>query len=167
MTYIPTTHKEYNQQGKSNSYIATQQEGGLTAGQAAKMLSRRLGVKILAKELEPLTKEYHHAGRFGKNQARRVFFFTPKEVDRITLEDIRQASTPQWGWVLAFKRVKINRFGKMGYRPIIGEAGAIPADKVHRLGDKFHPLSKDEAKSAIKAVGKELPPYSSNWQEAF
>ena len=165
MSLQGTTRSEYDAQGKSNNFIAAEAAGHLTAGQAAKLLSKRLGRKILAKELEPLADEFHHAGRFSKRQARRVFFFTEEELSRITLADIEQASAPVWGWVLGF-RVCSGRYGKKSYMPIVAEVGQIPADKAHRLGDKFHPLTEEEAHEAQSAVGKTLPAFGKDWKEA-
>lgn len=160
-----TTRDEYAEQGRSNSYIAAKEDGRLTAGQAAKLLSKRLGVKLLAKQIEPLAVEFHHAGRFGNRQAKRVFFFTREQVDRITLADIERASAPVWGWILGF-RVERSRYGKKRYVPFIAEVGQIAADKAHRLGETFHGLSEEEAAEAKAAVGKALPAYCNDWREA-
>ena len=160
-----TTRSEYDAQGKSNNFLAAEAAGHLTAGQAAKLLSKRLGRKILAKQLEPLAGEFHHAGRFGKRQAKRVFFFTEAELQHITLADIEQASAPVWGWVLGFRK-HTGRRHTTRYSPIVAEVGQIPADKARRLGDKFHPLTEEEASEAQAAVGKTLPAYSHDWKEA-
>lgn len=163
---MSTTREEYDLQGKSNNFIAAQKEGRMTAGQAAKKLSKRLGRKITAKEIEPLATEYHHAGRFGKHQAKRVFFFSQNEIDKITLADVERAAAPVWGWVLGFKAVYDGRYGKKRYAPVVKEVGQFAADKAFRLGDKFHELSEAEAAEAQAAVGKILPAFCQDWREA-
>ena len=166
MSQHGTTRDEYAAQGRSNNYITAQDAGRLTAGEAAKLLSKRFGLKIKAKQIEPLASEFHHAGRFGRNQAKRVFFFSPEQVEQITLADIERASAPVWGWVLGFEVDYSGRYGKKRYVPIVAEAGPIAADRAHRLGDKFHGLSEAEAQEAKAAVGKALPAYSTDWREA-
>jgi len=161
-----TSRAEYAQQGKSNNFIMAQAAGRLTAGQAAKVLSKRLGRKITAKEIEPLAVEFHHAGRFGHHQAKRVFFFSEQELEDITLADVDQAAAPVWGWVLGFRSEYRRRYSKRRYVPIVAEVGQFPADKANRLGDKFHELSESEAIEARAAVGKSLPPFCEDWREA-
>jgi hypothetical protein len=165
-TLQPTSQAEYAAQGKSNNYVAAQAAGRLTAGQAAKVLTRRLARKILAKEIESLASEFHHAGRFGGNQAKRIFFFTPEQVARITLADIERAAAPVWGWVLGFRADYSGRYGKKRFVPIVAESGLISADRAHRLEEKFHPLNESEAEEAKAAIGKVLPAYSNDWREA-
>ena len=166
MSHQGTTRDEYDAQGKSNNFVAAEESGRLTAGQAAKALSKRLGVKVLAKHIEPLAREFHHAGRFGNRQAKRIFFFSPREIERITLADVERASTPVWGWVLGFHTDYSGRYGKKRYVPIVAEVGQIAADRAHRLGDKFHALTEAEATEAKAAEGKSLPAYSTDWKEA-
>jgi len=160
-----TSRAEYAQQGKSNNFIAAQEAGRLTAGEAAKVLSKRFGCKVAAKQVEPLAREFHHAGRFGKGQAKRIVFCAPAELESITLEQIEAASAPVWGWVVGF-RAKRGAYGRKVYVPIVAEVGQFAADKAHRLGEKFHPLSEAEAAEAQAAVGKRLPAYSDDWREA-
>jgi len=164
-TYQPTSLVDYARQGKSNNFIAAAIAGRLTAGQAAKLLSKRLGRKVTAKQIEPLAVEFHHAGRFGNHKAKRIFFFSQAELERITLADVEQAAAPIWGWVLGF-RSELGRWGRKSYRPIVAEVGQFAADKAHRLGDKFHELSEPEATEAKAAVGKSLPAFSNDWREA-
>lgn len=164
-TRTGTSRGEYAAQGKSNNFVAASEAGRLTAGQAARALSKRLGRKILAKEIEPLATEFHHAGRFGGDKAKRVFFFAAEEVERITLADVERAAAPVWGWVLGF-RAEFGRYGRKRMVPIVAEVGQIPADRAHRLGEKFHELSAAEAAEAQAAVGKALPPYSTDWRQA-
>lgn len=161
----PTSRAEYNAQGKSNNFVASQGDGHLTAGSAAAVLSQRFGRKITARQIEPLANEFHHAGRFGGNKARRVFFFSPEELDRITLADVEAAAEPMWGWVLGFRRER-GAHGRKTYAPIVAKVGLIPADQAHRLGEKFHPLAEAEAVEAKGAVGKTLPAYSNDWRAA-
>jgi hypothetical protein len=161
-----TSRAEYAAQGKSNNFLAARAAGRLTAGQAAKLLSKRFGRKITAKQVEPLAVEFHHAGRFGANKARRVFFFAPDQLARITLADVDQAAAPMWGWVLGFRADYSGRYGKKRYVPIVAKVGQFAADKANRIGDKFHKLSETEAAEAKTAVGKSLPAFSNDWREA-
>jgi len=162
----PTSAAEYSAQGKSNNFIAAQAAGRMTAGQAAKLLSKRFGRKVLAKEIEPLATEFHHAGRFGAHKAKRIFFFSQEELDRLTVTQVECASSAVRGWVLGFRKDYGGRNGKKRFVPIVAEVGLFPADKVHRLGDKFHKLTEAEAVEAKAAVGKTLPAYSDDWREA-
>jgi len=161
-----TSRADYAAQGKSNNFIAARAAGHLTAGQAAKLLGERLGRKIAAKQIEPLAIEFHHAGRFAGNKAKRVFFFSPEQVERITLADVERAAAPVWGWVLGFRAECSGRNGRKVYVPIVAEVGQFSADKAHRLGEKFHELNEAEAAEAKAAIGKALPAYSVDWREA-
>ena len=165
-TLQDTSQADYAAQGKSNNFISARAAGRLTAGQAAKWLSHRFGRKVLAKEIEPLAGEFHHAGRFGNHQAKRVFFFSQAELARITLADVELAAAPVWGWILGFRAEYTGRFGRKRYVPIVADAGVFAADKANRLGDKFHELSEAEAIEAGAAIGKALPAYSTDWREA-
>jgi hypothetical protein len=161
-----TSRDQYASQGKSNNYLAAQAAGRFTAGQAARVLSKRFGRKIAARDLEPLACEFHHAGRFGRDKARRVFFFSAVELELITLADVERAAAPVWGWRLGF-RAEYGRYGRKFYRPIVAEVGLFAADRAFRLGDKFHPLaSAQEAAEARAAVGKTLPAYCADWRQA-
>jgi hypothetical protein len=162
---LPTSISEYNQQGKSNNYIQAKEGGKLTVGEAAKLLSKRFGCKILAKTIEPLSVEFHHAGRFGNNKAKRIFFFTKEQIESLTLEDINESGSPRWGWIMGFKK-EYGQYGRKHYIPIIKEVGLIDGSRVFRLGDKFHPLEQKEINECQAKVGKILPTFSDNWREA-
>jgi len=161
-----TTRAEYAAQGKSNNYLAAQAAGRLTAGQAAKVLSKRLGRPVKAKDLEPFATEYHHAGCFGGNKARRVFFFAAADLERITAADLDRAALPVWGWVLGFKPVYDGPYGRKRYVPTIAEVGQFDQAKAKRLGEKFHLLTEAEAAEAKGAEGKVLPPSCEDWRQA-
>jgi hypothetical protein len=148
-----------------NNFIAAKAQGRMTAGEAAKLLSKKFACKITARQIEPLATEFHHAGRFGNDKAKRVFFFSPEELDRITLADIENVIAPVWGWVLGFK-AEYGSFGKKYYVPIVGQVDQFSRDKAHRLGKKFHPLSEAEAAEAKSAVGKILPAFCDDWRHA-
>ena len=158
--YIPTPREQYYEQGKSNSFLVAQAEGKLTAGQAAKVLSRRLGVPVKAQDIEPLAVEFHHAGAFGGGKAKRVYFFTQEELAHITLEDIERAKSPRWGWKLGFQK-NVRR-----WVPIIEEVRQFSGSEIKRLGDKFHPIQDDEVPAVKERIGWQLPPYCSDWRKA-
>ena len=134
MCYIPTPIEQYFDQGKSNSHILAQNQGKLTAGAAAKILTKKFGIKISAKDLKPLSTEWHHAGHFkGFNggQAGKTYFFTQDQVNQITPETIENSrklladklvmeSQDVKGWFVKFDRVRINSYGKLGYKPFLG-----------------------------------------------
>lgn len=164
--YEPTSRDQYNAQGKSNSFINAQNAGRLTAGQAAKTLTKRFGFKVLARDVEPFAIEYHHAGRFGRNMAKRVFFFTEEQLDAITPEMLA-ASVAVPGWVLGFDSDLRGRNGRRRWLPKVAEVGMIDAARVRRLGDKFHPIPVDELEEAKASIGKRLPPFSGDWREAL
>lgn len=157
---IGTTREEYAAQGVSNNFIRAQEAGRMTVGEAAKILTKRLGRKVLASQLEPLASEWHHAGRFGRGQARRVFFLSEAQVDAITEADLDWSASSVYGWSLGFEP------GVRGWVPIIAHAGTFDRAKAKRLGNKFHELSREEAEEAASAIGKRLPPFCSNWREA-
>lgn len=162
---MPTSREQYNTQGKSNNFIAAQESGKLTVGQAAKLLSKKLGQKITATQLEPLANEFHHAGRFGNNKAKRVFFLSQEQVDKITLKDIEEANKSQWGWILGFVR-EYGVYNRKRFVPFVAEVGLIPAYRIKRLGDKFHKLTEEESEQAKLVVGLELPPFCTDWRKA-
>lgn len=62
----PTSRAEYAAQGKSNNFVNAEAAGHLAAGQAAKVLSKRLGCKITAKQIEPLASEFHHCRQWER-----------------------------------------------------------------------------------------------------
>ena len=160
LTFTGTTRDEYNVQGKSNNFIIAHDQGKYTAGEAARVLSKRFGRKITARQIEPLAFEFHHAGRFGRNMAARVFFFDQEELDAITIEQIDALAEPLYGWVTGFTKC----CGR--WCPVVEEAGRVERARAKRLGSKFHELSKEEAEEAKAAVGKALPAYSDDWKEA-
>ncbi len=162
-----TSRDEYNAQGKSNRFLYAQEQGKMTAGEAAKVLTKRFGTKILASDIEPLAVEFHHAGRFGNNKAKRIFFFSDEDLARITLEQVEELREGVWGWILGFTPV-LGRYGRKSYLPTVKEAGCFPSAKAHRLGDKFHQLPRAEVEELLEAgaVGKVLPAYETDWRKA-
>jgi hypothetical protein len=91
--YIPTKFSDYLAQGKSNSHIAAgEDENKVTASVAAKYLSKKFNVKILAKDINHLSNEWHHSGVFksgnGRTAANKTYFFNKEDLDKITLEQI-------------------------------------------------------------------------------
>lgn len=83
--------KERNQTQKGLSFRKTgkytsqrhetaKQEGKITAGKAAKIISKSVGEKVLAKDIKKFSTEWHHSG-FFKNGMGKTWFFSPKEIE--------------------------------------------------------------------------------------
>lgn len=172
MNYHPTHIGEYFQQGKSNNFIVAQQNGHATLGQAAKILSKKFGMKILAKQLEGLASEWHHAGSF-RGRGRKVYFLTPTQIEGFTSEDVNrlaqntQTATPSLGWITKFQTDYTGRYGRKRCYPIIGRVGEFTPQEVVRAGDKFHPLSPTELELCKRREGCQLPPYCDDFTQAF
>jgi hypothetical protein len=167
--YIPTSRADYFSQGVSNSHIYAKECGKITAGEAAKILSKKFAIKILAKDIKPLSTEWHHSGAFKGNNgtlAGKTYFFTKEQVDSITLEKINQVNNQLisekqallinvQGWYIDFKKVSINRYGKLGWKPFLGiyegEKGKAPKS--------FVALTDEQMEIARLQKGRQLEPY--------
>lgn len=84
---------DYLREGKSENYQDAEARGLLKAGEVAARLSKQLGMKVSAKELERFATEWHHAGVFKGNsggalRGRKVYFFSEAAVQQITAEKI-------------------------------------------------------------------------------
>ena len=164
-----TSFGEYQSQGRSNNYIAAVEAGKLTVGQAAKFLTKKFGEKIVAKQLEPLAVEYHHAGLFNGRSAKRVFFLTRDFVETLTREKIEAANGAQTGWQLGFKRV-VGLRGRITFVPVIAKAGTFSAAEIKRLGKKFNRVTAEEVEEIqkkIEAGANQLPAFETDWRKAF
>ena len=79
-----TKFSDYVSQGASNRHLeARADDSKLTAGEAAKELSKMLNKKILAKDVQPLLTEWHHAGlfynKFTKKMSGKKVYFAKRE----------------------------------------------------------------------------------------
>jgi hypothetical protein len=95
------------QTGKHTSQRHQQaiEEGKLTAGQAAKKLSKATGQKVLAKQLIQLYElhfgynpEWHHSGFYkggsGKSTMGKTWFFSECEIENLAKIDVKTLLTP-------------------------------------------------------------------------
>ena len=161
---------EYRRQGKSENYQDAEEKGRLKAGEAAALLSKKFNTKIAAKELSAFAKEWHHGGVFkGKNgasvQGRRIYFFKPEDVEKITLEQILQQrrkveTTPApdnsqvQGWFVQFFKMTDPVSRKTYAKPFIGIYKG-PASKAPK---GFKPLDDAAFANAEAKRGRELKP---------
>lgn len=70
----------------SENHYKAKQEGKLTAGEAAKIISKRTGKKYLAKDIIPLCTEWHHSGLYKKEKKfvmGKTWFITKEHVEEI------------------------------------------------------------------------------------
>lgn len=119
----------------SERHAEAKAAGKLTAGQVAAKLNRKFkpAVKIKAKELKPFANEWHHSGFYkgsssGSTMGRTYFFDAATNLDQLyklvcdaRIEAAKAAAEPEverFWFVTGFERVVINRFGKLGYKPI-------------------------------------------------
>ena len=169
-----TEFTTYLRQGKSNNYLIAEDNGKLKAGEAAKILSKKFGTKILAKEIECFSSEYHHAGVFrgfnGQLTGKKVKFFRPEQLENITLDVIlrnRQFTAVKKeegqqlikGWFVTFEQVKINHYGKLAYKPFV----ALYTGTKEKQPKNFTPLSDEQFEDAKNYEGKQLQPYASHY----
>lgn len=157
-------------------------DGKLTAGEAAKKVSKILSQKISAKELVAANDllgrrtEWHHAGFYKSSSSRkstmgRTFFFDGDDVAYLVenwekvsekmaekiAEEKRKKETIVKGWFVCFKRESINRFGKLGYKPYLG----LYEGTEDCIPNHFTLLSDGEFLSAKLQEGRRLEAYES------
>lgn len=121
----------YNETGKytSERHQAAIESGKLTAGEMAARLSKIYGEKITAKELKPLAPEWHHSGFYkpanGRSTMGRTYFFGADADPAGLIEQVLAAriaepvvAQDKYYFVVGFERVRINSFGKLGYKPV-------------------------------------------------
>jgi len=171
-----TPFKDYLEQGKSNNYLHSEATGKLKAGEAALVLTKKFKTKIYAKELHVFSSEWHHAGLFkggsGKFKGRHVYFLTPEEVDKISLEAVLQhrkiadeaalsANDLVRGWYVEFVKGPRNRYGKRNWVPLMG----LYRGPKGNAPKTFKDLTPDAFEEAQKFQGKQLKPYASRYDE--
>lgn len=88
----------YNETGRYTSvrHETAKQDGKVTVGEAAKIISKALGIKVAAKTIRPLSPEWHHSG-FFRNRMGKTWFFTKEQVEDIikTWPETNRNVTPQ------------------------------------------------------------------------
>ncbi|UYQ95019.1 hypothetical protein MKQ68_07920 [Chitinophaga horti] len=157
----------YAQEGKSDNYQHAEARGLLKAGEAAALLTKRFGTKIAAAELTVFSKEWHHAGVFsgkgGSVKGRRVYFFSPEQLEQISLNAIlanRLKTKPEpdneivQGWYIQFFKMTDPATYKRYSKPFVGIYKG-PASKKPK---GFRPLSDEAFEIALKQRGKALLP---------
>ncbi|MCK7554979.1 hypothetical protein MKQ70_08160 [Chitinophaga sedimenti] len=157
---------KYAQEGKSENYQHAEARGLLKAGEAAALLSKRLGVKITAKEIEVFSKEWHHAGVFNAGRGikgRRVYFFSEEALSNISLDAIlanRNKPKPVpdertvQGWYIQFFKMTDPATRRRYSKPFVG----IYKGPAHKKPKGFKPLSDEAFEVAAKQRGKALLP---------
>lgn len=155
-----TRIEDYIQQGKSNNYLLAQAEGKLTAGEAAKILSKKFGIKVLAKNIEHLATEWHHAGVFkkydGKVGGKKIYFFSLEELDRITVEQLGVETVK--GFYVGFEKYyDSTRYGRKRWKPVLRFWEGLESKT-----PKNFTLLNEEQFNKFKALdGRELEPFQS------
>lgn len=161
---------EYRRQGKSENYQDAEEKGRLKAGEVAALLSKKFNTKIYAKDLSAFAKEWHHGGVFksangASVQGKRIYFFKPADVEKITLEQIMQqrekvALKPApdhslvQGWYVQFFKMTDPKSRKTYAKPFIGIYKG-PASKAPK---GFKPLDDVAFANAEAKRGRELKP---------
>ncbi len=173
-----TPFKDYLEQGKSNNYLKSEASGKLKAGEAALVLTRKFKTKIYAKELHVFSSEWHHAGLFkggsGKFTGRHVYFLTPAEVEKVSLDMILKnreilaqaiatADHPVQGWYVEFVKGPKNRYGKRKWIPLMGLYKG-PRGKAPKT---FIALTDDAFEKAEKYQGKQLRPFATQYHQVI
>ncbi|CAL1519448.1 hypothetical protein [Chitinophaga sp. MM2321] len=158
----------YLRQGKSENYQDAEEKGLLKAGAVATLLSKQLGMKITAKELEVFATEWHHAGVFKRGdgqsfQGRKVYFFSPAGIEKITREKIQanrdkaaKKAPPDTrhvqGWYTQYFRITDPVSRRSYNKPFIG----IYTGPVNKAPKGFRALADEAFAAAEKLRGKEL-----------
>lgn len=80
-----------NETGKytSERHEKAKQSGKLTAGEAARLISKITGEKILASDIKSLATEWHHSGFYKKNDRAtmgKTYFFTQEQTEKIAAD---------------------------------------------------------------------------------
>lgn len=149
-------------------------DGKLTAGEAAKKISKALKIKVTAKEVQAFCTEWHHSGFYkasgGKKKIMgRTWFIEAEEVNELIVtwneksdamkkereEKEKKGREIVRGWYVRFNREAVNRFGELGYRTYLGvyegERKGIP--------NHFTELSEAGYNNALKQEGRRLEAY--------
>lgn len=155
----------YIQEGKSENYQDAEDKGLLKAGEAAALLTKKFGTKIFARELEAFSKEWHHGGVFKSGNSlkgRRVYFFSPGQLDKISLESIlskREKKAPVeskevQGWFVQFFKMTDPVSRRVYSKPFVGVYKG-PSNKKPK---NFQPLSDEAFAIAQRQRGRALAP---------
>ncbi|WP_212003336.1 hypothetical protein [Chitinophaga sp. HK235] len=159
---------QYLREGKSENYQDAEAKGLLKAGAAAQLLSKKFNEKITAKELEPFSTEWHHAGIFKSGHSlkgKRVHFFSAADLEKITLEKIlgnrakaaakaAPDTSKVQGWFPQYFRMTDPVSRRTFNKPFIG----IYQGPAHKAPKGFKPLSEDAFARVEKQRGRELKP---------
>jgi len=175
---MTTNFSDYLSQGKSNNYLVAEENGKIKAGEVAKILTKKFGIKIYAKEIECFATEWHHAGVFqgytGKLMGRKVRFFTHEEIENITLESILENRGNQTkkeekenqmvkGWFVKFERIRINHYGKLGWKPFVGLYEGLQGN----APKNFTSLTDEEFEDARKYEGSQLISFANYYYQTI
>jgi hypothetical protein len=173
-----TNFKDYLSQGKSNNYLQSEATGKWKAGEAAQFLSKKFKTKIYAKELHVFSSEWHHAGVFkggsGKLTGRHVYFLTPTQTDKITLEELLRnraidaearasASEKVQGWFVQFVKGPKNAYGKRKWVPLLG----VYRGPKGEAPKTFVALDDHTYADALTYQGRQLKPYARTYNEVL
>lgn len=166
---MKTNFSDYLVQGKSNNFFIAKENGKITAGEAAKILSKKFKIKILARDIDNLTDEFHHAGVFKNHQNRltgkKVKFFTLESVNSLTLNQIldnkNQKNSIVKGWYITFKKVSINRYGKLAWKPFV----SIYKGQQQSKPQHFHELSDIDFDHAKQFDNKQLKSFANHYTD--
>ena len=159
---------KYLQEGKSENYQDAEDKQLLKAGEVAALLTKKFKVKITALELSPFATEWHHGGIFksanGQSlKGKRVFFFKPSYVEKVTLEQIlrnRDKPKPQpdnsivQGWYVQFFKMTDPVSRRVYSKPFVG----IYKGPKAKAPKGFYALNDDAFTAAEKQRGRELKP---------
>ncbi|NSL87596.1 hypothetical protein ECE50_012180 [Chitinophaga sp. Mgbs1] len=162
--------RDYIRQGKSENYQDAEEKGLLKAGEAAVLLSKKLGMKVSAAELTVFATEWHHAGVFKSSsgaslRGRKVYFFSPAAVEKITAAQLlanreKAAAKPApdqrtvQGWYPQYFRTTDPVSRRMVNKAFIG----IYSGPAHKAPKGFTPLDAAAFANAEQRRGRELKP---------
>ncbi|MBC9913061.1 hypothetical protein [Chitinophaga varians] len=153
---------QYLRQGKSENYQDAEEKGLLKAGDVARLLTKKFKEKISAAELTPFASEWHHAGVFKSGNAlkgKRIYFFSPAAVEKITLERIlagRQLPVKDTravkGWYPQYFRMTDPVSRRTYNKGFVG----IYEGPAHKAPKGFKSLPDEAFARAVQQKGKEL-----------
>lgn len=155
--------RKYLQEGKSENYQDATDKELLKAGEVAGLLSKKFETKITAKEIEIFASEWHHAGVFKSGNAlkgRRVYFFNPADVEKISLEKILAnrkkpvavENRMVQGWYVQYFRMTDPVSRRTFSKPFVG----IYKGPLAKAPKGLKELSDEAFANAAQARGKEI-----------
>jgi hypothetical protein len=159
---------KYLQQGKSENYQDAEDKQLLKAGEVAALLTKKFKMKITALELSPIATEWHHGGVFKSTtgqslKGKRVFFFKPADVEKVSLEQIlRNREKPVkvvdnsmvQGWYVQFFKMTDPVSRRVYSKPFVGIYKGVKS----KAPKGFHALGDEAFAVAEKQRGRELKP---------